>query len=222
MKNNNLFATATVAPAKKSTKKGAKAEVQIAGLEVYAALDAAYKTIEALKVSARENIDAQIKAYFIREGAALKAQPANFRGIDSDASASCELKKRSVRSFLNEQEVQLLEEAGIPFETIQDKPETFIINPVYLTDTALINKVGEMLGKIEGIPLDFIQKQPAKTTTVVSEESLAALFKKQLAEIETLLPILTVTAVKPTLAADKTAEALRLVAEKIAEEAKAE
>jgi hypothetical protein len=218
--NNNLFATATTAPVKKSAKKGAKAEVQIAGLEVYAALDAAYKTIEALKVSARENIDAQIQAYFVREGAALKAQPANFRGIDSDASASCELRKRSSRSFLNEQEVQLLGEAGIPFETIQDKPETFIINPTYLADTTLMNKVGEVLGTVKGIPIDFIQKQEAKTTTVVSDESLAALFQKTLADIETLLPVLATTAVKPTLAADKTAEALRLVAEKIAESTK--
>jgi hypothetical protein len=220
MKNNNLFATATVAPAKKSTKKGAKAEIQIAGLEVYAALDAAYKTIEALKVSARENIDTQIKAYFVREGAALKAQPANFRGIDSDASASCELRKRSNRSALNEQEVQLLEEAGIPVDSIQDKPETFIINPAYLADTAMMNKVGEVLGTIPGIPIDFIQKQEAQTTAVVSEESLAALFEKKLADIEALLPILTTTAIKPTLAADKTAEALRLVAEKIAESTK--
>jgi hypothetical protein len=218
--NNNLFATATTAPVKKSVKKGAKAEVQIAGLEVYAALDAAYKTIEALKVSARENIDAQIQAYFVREGAALKAQPANFRGIESDASASCELRKRSSRSFLNEQEVQLLEEAGIPIDTIQDKPETFIINPAYLADTALMNKVGEVLGTMKGIPIDFIQKQEAKTTTVVSDESLAVLFQKTLAEIEALLPILATTAVKPTLAADKTAEALRLVAEKIAESVK--
>jgi len=217
--NNNLFATATVAPEKKSAKKGAKAEIQIAGLEVYAALDAAYKTIEALKKDAREAIDAQIKGYFVKEGAALQAQPANFRGVDSDASASCELKKRSSRSALNEQEVQLLEEAGIPVETLQDKPETFIINPAYLSDTKLMNKVGEALGKM-GLPVDFIQKQEAVTTTVVSEASLAALFEKQLADIEALLPILTITSVKPTLAADKTAEALRLVAEKIAESTK--
>ena len=217
---NNLFATATVAPAKKSAKKSAKAEVQIEGLEVYAALDAAHKTIEALKETQRENINVQIKAYFVKEGAALQAQPANFRGIDSDASASCELKKRSSRSALNEQEVQLLEEAGIPVETIQDKPETFIINPAYLANTELMNTVGGILAAIPGMPADFIQKQEAKTAVVVSEDSLAALFKKTLADIEALLPILTITSVKPTLAADKTAEALRLVAEKIAESTK--
>jgi hypothetical protein len=216
---NNIFANATIAAPKKSTKKATKAEVKIKGLEVYAALDAAYKTIEALKVEARENINAQIQAYFVGEGAALKAQPANFRGVDADASASCELRKRSSRSFLNDQEVQLLAEAGIPVEEVQDKPETFIINPAYLSDTVLMNKIGTLLGSVKGIPADFIQKQEAKKSTVVTDESLIALFKKQEAEIETLLPVITTTAVKPTLAKDKTAEALRLVAEKIAEAA---
>jgi hypothetical protein len=214
--NKNLFASATAVPVKKSAKKATKAEVQIKGLEVYAALDASAKAIEALKDEARVGIDIQIQEYFVREGAALQAQPANFRGIDADASASCELKKRSSRSALNEQEVQLLSEAGIPVEEIQDKAETFIINPAYLADTGLMNRVGELLGRVEGIPADFIQKQEAKRSTIVSEESLVVLFKKTLAEIEALLPILTITSVKPTLAADKTAEALRLVAEKIA------
>jgi hypothetical protein len=218
----NIFATATVAATKKSTVKGKKAEVAITGLEVYAALDAAYKTIEALKVSARENIDAQIRAYFVREGASLSAQPANFRGIDSDASASCELRKRSSRSVLNEQEVQILEEAGIPFEEIQDKPETYIINPAYLADTELMAKVGEVIASVPGMPFDFIQKQEAKKSTVVIDESLVSLFHKEAAEIEALLPLLTVTTVKPTLSADKTSEALKLVAEKIAAAADAE
>jgi len=211
----NIFATATVAPAKKSTKKAEKVEVAINGLEVYAALDAAYKTIEALKVSARENIDSQIRAYFVEKGATLGAQPANFRGVDSDASASCELRKRSSRSVLNEQEIQILAEAGIPVEEVQDKPETFIINPAYLSDTELMTKIGEILGSVEGIPFDFMQKQEAKKSSVVNDESLVTLFKKGEKEIGELLPILTTTAVKPTLAADKTAEALKLVAEKI-------
>jgi hypothetical protein len=211
----NIFATATVAPAKKSTKKAEKVEVAINGLEVYAALDAAYKTIEALKVSARENIDSQIRAYFVEKGVALGAQPANFRGIDSDASASCELRKRSSRSVLNEQEIQILEEAGIPVDEITDKPETFIINPAYLADTELMTKIGEILGAVEGIPADFMQKQEAKKSSIVNDESLVTLFKKGEKEIGELLPILTTTAVKPTLAADKTAEALKLVAEKI-------
>lgn len=209
--NKNPFATAVAAtPTKKSGKNG-KVEKTINGLELYAALDAAEKAIKSLKETNRPAIDTQLYDYFIGEGLKSKAQPANFRGIERSAQASCELRKKSVRSPLNEQEIEILTEAGIPTEEIVDKPETFIINPSYLGDEKLIKKVGEALGKIKDIPVDFIQKQEAKKTTVVTDETLTAVFRH--ADLQALLPIVSGTTIKSQLASDLLADVLKQVIE---------
>jgi hypothetical protein len=211
--SKNLFNTATVikSPAK-SGKNGAKAEVTVKGLELYAALDAAAKAIKGLQEANRGELNDQIFGHFVNEGARSHTQPANFRGIEGEASASCELRKRSTRSVLNEQEVTILAENNIPVEVIEDKPETFIINPTYLEDAKLMKKVGEQLGKITGIPADFILKQEAKRSTVASDESLAAVFKLAADKIAELLPVVGVTAIKAQTA-ESLADTLKTIAE---------
>ena len=106
----NLFENAVVAPAiQKSSKKGDKVEVTIEGLRTVAALDAAAKAIDGLKKSLRGSVDGQILDHFVNASTETKRQPENFRGVEEDASASCELRKRSTKSPLNEVEVKILE-----------------------------------------------------------------------------------------------------------------
>src|ERR1700745_1782314 len=107
----NLFDNAKAAPAaKKSLKKADKVEVEIECRRPVAALDAAEKAIVGLKKSLRGSVDAQILDHFVNASAETKRQPENFRGVEEDASASCELRKRSVRSPLNEVEIKILAE----------------------------------------------------------------------------------------------------------------
>lgn len=216
----NPFENATVASAaKKSNKKADKVEVKVEGLHTVAALDAAEKAIKGLKESLRGSVDAQIMDYFVNGSALTKRQPENFRGVDEDASASCELRKRSVRSPLNEVEVQILADNGIPFEEITDRAETFIINPKYVEDTKLMTRVGLTLGKIPGMPADFIQKQEARKTTVVSDESLAEVFAKPTDKVAELLRIVGVIALKPKLDKTNLVEVMELIRDLVAEEA---
>ena len=215
----NPFLNAEVAPvAKKSNKKADKVEINIEGLRTVAALDAAEKAIKGLKESLRGSVDAQIMDYFVNASVATKRQPENFRGVEEDASASCELRKRLVRSPLNEQEVQILTENHISVEEVVDRAETFIINPKYVTDEKLMNRVGMTLGKIPGMPADFIQKQEAKKTTVVSENSLPEVFAKPTDKVAELLRIVGVIALKPTLAKTDLSEVMGLIKDLVADQ----
>jgi hypothetical protein len=214
----NPFATASVATSSvKKAKKNEKAEIQISGLRDLAVLDTVEKTVKSLKENVRIGINAQLTNHFADSGAKLHRQPENFRGVELDASASCELRKRSDRSVLNDQEIALLESEGIPFSEIVDREETFIINPAYAQDAKLLGKVGTVLGKIPGMPADFIQKQTAVRRTVVSDESLPAVFAKDAGKIAELLAVVGVLAVKPKLEATDISEALDAIKELIAE-----
>jgi hypothetical protein len=211
--------TAETAPvAKKNSKKAEKVEVKIDGLRTVAALDAAEKAIKSLKDNLRGSVDAQIVDYFVNASALTKRQPENFRGIEDDAAASCELRKRSTRSPLNEVEVQILNENKISVEEVVDRAETFIINPKYVSDEKLMTRVGLTLGKIPGMPADFIQKQEARKTTVVSDAALGEVFAKPSDKIAELLRIVGVIALKPTLAKTNLAEVMGLIQELVAEE----
>ena len=215
---NNLFDNAKVAPtAKKNGKKADKVEVKIDGLHTVAALDAAEKAIKGLKESLRGTIDAQILDYFVNASAETKRQPENFRGYEENASASCELKKRSTRSPLNEVEVKILSENNVPFEEVTDRAETFIINPKYVSDDKLMMRVGMTLGKIPGMPPDFIQKQEAVRSTVVSEESLPAVFSGPTDKVAELLRIVGVIALKPKLDETNLPEIMELIRDLVAE-----
>ena len=214
----NLFDNAKVAPAAKTNgKKADKVDVKIDGLHTVAALDAAEKAIAGLKKSLRGTIDTQIVDYFVNASAETKRQPENFRGYEEDASASCELKKRSVKSPLNEVEVKILAENNIPFEEIVDRAETFIINPKYVEDEKLMMRVGMTLGKIPGMPEDFIQKQEAVRSTVVSEESLPTVFAGPTDKVAELLRIVGVIALKPKLDETNLAEVMELIRDLVAE-----
>jgi hypothetical protein len=214
----NLFESAKAAPAvKKSSKKAEKVEVTIDGLRTVAALDAAEKAIKGLKESLRGSVDSQIMDYFVNASAETKRQPENFRGVEEDASASCELRKRSVRSPLNEVEVKILEENNIPFEEIADKVETYIINPKYVTDAKLMSRVGTVLGKIPGMPEDFIQLQEATKSNVVADDSLPAVFAGPTDKVAELLRVVGVIALKPKLEETNLAEVMELIRDLVAE-----
>jgi hypothetical protein len=170
-----------------------------------------------MKESLASSVDAQIVDFFVNASAASKRQPENFRGVEEDASASCELRKRSVRSPLNEVEVQILSENNSSVEEVVDRAETFIINPKYVTDEKLMSRVGMTLGKIPGMPADFIQKQEAKKTTVVADSALADVFAKPSDKVAELLRIVGVIALKPTLANTDLAAVMGMIQELVAD-----
>jgi hypothetical protein len=182
------------APAASKAKKS-KPEVEIAGLENLTLIDALIKSLEAVKSTFDEQVKTQAREHFVAEGTDKK--PENFRGTDGAAEASIELRKRSTRSILNDEEIAALTEAEIPVEVVEDIAETFVINPAYAADSALLGKIDKALKKVPGLPADFILAQEGKSRSVVSDDTVSAVFAKGLAE--QFIDTVCVIAVKPKL-----------------------
>ena len=102
--NANLFSTAStikVEP-KKTSKADNKAKIEIEGLSDFAMVVSLQKNLEALKETLEGSVKTQMKEVFTRQS---NKRPENFRGFEGSASASCEFRKRSIRSVLTEEEV---------------------------------------------------------------------------------------------------------------------
>jgi hypothetical protein len=192
----NLFATAKTIPAKKTVAgKPAKPEIRVEGLALYAEIDALEKTLAALKETAKTQVHSVMKDYFVANG------PENFKGVDGLSTASLELRKRSSTSALNEPEQLLMAANGIPMQEVEDRPETFIINPDYKDDAALLKKASAALSKVKDLPSDFLQYQQSTKKIVTTEDSINQIFKlNDKDRIRELLSIVGTLAVKPKTA----------------------
>jgi len=196
-KSANPFANAKVIAAVKSTKKDDKKKVQIDGLNTLANIDAVMKALKAMRDTVEVDIKTAQKDYFVAEAVRTGTRPDNFRGIDGNASASCELRTRGTNSPLNPEEVKLCKEYGLPTATETSVQETFIINPEYLGNGALLERVGAAIAKVKDIPEDFIKKQEAVSKTVVDAKALEVLCAtKDANKISTLLGVVGVLALK--------------------------
>lgn len=173
----NMFATAKEAPSSPKGKgKKEKLKVAIKGLEDLATIKYAMDALKGLYETVDADVRNQVKAWFIKTGGESKSQPENPEGDEGNGRASLQLRKRSSRSVLTDTEIALAKEFGLPLETQTDVAETFIINPEYANDQALLEKVSKALAKVPGLPEDFILKQTGKTTTVFADNAITALF----------------------------------------------
>ncbi len=191
-----LFANAQKIEAPKS--KGRKAEVatvEVKGLERFAALKAASDSIAALMAVEEVEIKSAMADHFIETGRDIQRKPENFEGVEGNATASCQLKIRSSASVLSEDEQTLLTKNKIPFGEIVKQEEAFLINPRYTNDMALLALVEEALSKVK-LPADFLMKQEKQVVKVATPDSIDAVFAKSKIDAETLLPVVTVLAIK--------------------------
>ena len=194
-----------------ATKK--KAEITMVGIRKVAALSAAIKTLTAIMETVGAEVKDEMAAEFVRAGLALKRRPENFRGVDNDASASCELRARSTASKLSTDEVELLTKSGITVETVVTSVDTFVINPKYVEDMAIMAKVEAALSKVKGLPEDFFQKQDGKSAQVVGPNALDELFKLKANKVAELLPVVSVLAIKPKMEVDDLTKVFEIVNE---------
>jgi hypothetical protein len=207
-----MFATAKTLAAPKGKAKGkAKAEIEIAGLENLAAIDAVIKALTALKATVESDVKGTMAEHFIEAGAAKNGRPENFRGTDGKASASCELRARSSSSPLAPADVELLDRHGISHQTVETTIETYVINPAYKDDQALLGKVEKALKKVGGMPEDFILLQQGVAKTITTETSLDEVFRLNKNVASGLLGVVGVLAVKPKLESGDINDAFTIV-----------
>lgn len=189
-----LFSTAKTIATKPTAKaKKEKRSIELPGLSDVAKLDALIKAATAMKATLENEIKVVGFAEFMKN--ADGKRPENFEGVDGEAKASVELRKRGTNSPLNEDEVAALATVGItPFEQVVT-PELFAINPKYIEDAALITKVEKALAKI--VPEDFIVRQEPVVKKVVSDEMLEEAFKSH--KTPAIMELLTTMALKPKM-----------------------
>ena len=177
--NANLFSTAStikVEP-KKTSKADNKAKIEIEGLQDYTLVDSLEKNLKALKETLKGKVNEQMKEIFTRQS---NKRPDNFRGIEGSASASCEMRKRTIASVLTEEEVKALEKDGIPVGTEVTVPDRFIINPEHAANQELLQKISDAIRKVPGLPENFILHQPEQSSRVVTDKTLDKVCEKGL------------------------------------------
>lgn len=198
------FADAKVVSKPAKAAKATKAQHELKGLLQFSAIKNAIDTLKSLKDTYEVDVKKQMLTKFIATGTESGLKPANFDGSEGPATASCELRKRSVASVLSPEDKTLLADYKIPFDETKSEIDTLIFNPKYLEDAALMKKVEAALNKIKDIPEDFIMKQEGVTTYTVSDATVDAVFAlKDKEKLERLAPIVTTLAIKSKLDDDK-------------------
>lgn len=158
--------------AKKTASSKKTDEVAIRDLRELAVVTAAIKNLEALKSTLAESVNEQITDRFVATHKG--SRPKNFKGLDTDATASCQLRKRSSRSNLSENDMELLRRVGVSME--ESESTMFFINREYAHDADLLERISAAIDSVEGAPEDFILSTPEKfvTTDKSLDEAFAA------------------------------------------------
>lgn len=192
----SMFTNAQVLKEKKPVKKaGSKVEVSMDGLKQFAEIDALIKALSAVQATLDADIKGRALNYFIENAGGKR--PESFRAIEGIASASIELRKRSSRSALTDQEVEQLTKFGATPEKAIVVQKMFGFNPKYTEDQAVLAKIETALTKVSDLPEDLIVVQEEKSGYIVGEDTIDKAFKLG-ATAEVVLMVGTL-AVKPKL-----------------------
>lgn len=182
--------------AKKSPKQSLKeATTRYVDLPVanYNEVDFAIKELTTLQKSTlRPPLEALAREQFVDTWANKHQPDANFKGRQGTAITSVECRKRSSASGLKDEEIEILNQNGVPSKNV----DVYSFDPeLAATNPELMQKIGEFLGTLN-LPEGFVN---CKNRTIVTDETLrVAAAKNDPDTIRTLLPIVTTTAFKPT------------------------
>jgi len=229
----SVFGTAPVVVKQQATIAKKDQLVPVAGLRRYGAMAVLEKLIKSYKEVWRNPIRDVADARWMEEAMKHQTRPDNFRAVeatfdaagvatcDNGTQASVEFRKRATNSPLKDEEVAILDADEIPYDRVPlvAGSSVFAINSRYEADAALMQRVGEAIASVEGLPADFII-QPVKR--VVSEDTLKAVFKRREKETDSqyvdrlnrLIPVVRVMGIKPVSDIDPL-EALAIVMDEL-------
>lgn len=185
----NIFANATVIEPKKAKPKSkakAKREVDMGtSLDVSAAIGALTVSLESIKETIDEELKAKMTKEFVEEAIRTQRRPESFKGTSTQSSASCEIRKRSTRSVLKEEEINFLNLHGVETETKVIKeaiPERYVINPKAFAEPELLQEISNRLDGLttkDGEGLVLLQEaKDAVEAEVVGNNTLDDVSKK--------------------------------------------
>lgn len=173
-----MFARAAATPTPEKPKEGSnKREFhKIAGLEDYAILNALIDNLTTIRDTLRESVNVECWEEF--KDKTHKTRPANFRGVEGNAEASIELRRRGIRSPLNVEEVEQFAFLKIPYGEVEVQKDIFYINPNHAENEKFIR----LIEGLKGLPDDYILKQHGVKNYVVTDKSIDVVYEKGLME----------------------------------------
>jgi hypothetical protein len=167
----------TIAAAPKKTSAKSKAEIEIAGIEHLAMIDALQKTLDTVRGTLEAEVKTAAAERFTAHIQETGQRPDNFTGIEGGATASIQFRRKPSTYALSEEAVTLLRDSGIEPDKQIVTPQLFAINPTYASDEALLAKVEKALAKI--VPDDFIVVQAETSKLIATEETLNMAIQKK-------------------------------------------
>lgn len=200
MPPRNIFNAAKAKPIKAPAKGKPEVEtIEMSGVERLAAIRVLMGALKEAEAQVSAQVKQTMVQHFVTRGVELQSRPPNFKATDGQAEASCQLQVRG--TALRPDEATLMQEHGIPLNEVHKKEETFIINPLYANNSALLRKVNKALQGVPGLPSDFIQHQK-DVEYKATDETLVALFQKGNNLVANLLGTVATPACKPTMEVD--------------------
>lgn len=142
---------APIDPFKVKKKKGPEEVDMGPALDLLAAIKHVTKALSGVAESVDGEVKAKMSQEFALRAIAAGRQPENFKGVSDAAEASCQLKERSERSRLSDDEKDLLERHAVPVKKLvvtEAIPERFFFNPELVADAKLAAKISEALSKV--------------------------------------------------------------------------
>lgn len=187
---HDFFAVTNASSKPKKTSKPEVAKVEIEGLRCYAAVDYMTKALSGLSETLKASIEEQMVTHFVEEGTEKKGRPANFRGTDGeDIEASLELRKRSSRSILDDEEVALCKNFGIETQVVN----TYTVNMNILTPE-LMARISKALSSDPAIPKNLFDVEQKH---IVTDNSLKDIFSKGKDIANQMIRVCGTLAIKP-------------------------
>lgn len=156
--------------------KRERAEVKIKHLQEFVDLSLYVKDVNRMK----DQIEARIKDTIIENFIELSdgELPIPIDAYEYKANATIECKKRSIASELTDVDMEILEKHGVIVEPTTISSQKFIINPEYMSNSDMLEKVAKLLMSTE-IPKDFIQIKPAVKKYIVTDDLFEKCFKER-------------------------------------------
>ena len=209
-KSENIFEKARK-NAPTTEEKQTKA-VEINDLHLLTSLGIVITAVQTLYATVEGKVKGIVADKFIELGTASKHQPKNFEGVDGDARASCQLRKRVSRSALTEEQVAFCTKHGISTQEEVKQEEKYAVNEKYHEDQATLEKASKCLVKA-GLPEDFIVLQPKIATMGTTKTSIEEVFAKvpNRDDIRVLLDIVSTLALGLKLEGGDVREAIKTV-----------
>jgi hypothetical protein len=191
----NMFkkATAIKSEAPQNKSKAKRREVKMKSIETFATLDALAKAIETLKGTVEAEIKAEMKIDFTSQVHAMHVKPTSFRGVENNASASCEFRKRTSRSILQPAEIETLKAKKVTIGKQVLKEQFYLLNPKYNNDEAIQEKISAAL---VGLPEDLFLQQEELSVPIVTEETINDAVKDSVV-FKDVIDIIGSLAIKP-------------------------